>query len=80
MANRPWDEQRQALTTALKKLRMDGDITQEELASRLDRPQSYVSKYENGERKLDFIEVLEVCAALRIQPEALIKLYQALLI
>ena len=34
------------------------------MASELGRPQSYVSKYENGERRLDVVEFLEAMRAL----------------
>ena len=37
-----------------------------ELAERLSRPQSFVSKYETGERRLDVVEFLEVAEALRL--------------
>jgi transcriptional regulator with XRE-family HTH domain len=40
------------------------DLTQTELADLLGRPQSFVSKYERGERRLDFVEVVEIAAAL----------------
>ena len=43
-------------------------LTQVELADRLRRPQSFVSKYERGERRLDLIEYCEVCRALGIDP------------
>ena len=43
-------------------------LTQAGLAERLSRPQSYVSKFERGERRLDVIEFLEVAKALRIDP------------
>jgi transcriptional regulator with XRE-family HTH domain len=39
-------------------------ITQEAVADALGRPQSYVSKYESGERRLDFVETLDICGAL----------------
>jgi transcriptional regulator with XRE-family HTH domain len=39
-------------------------LTQVQLADTLRRPQSFVSKYERGERRLDFVEVLEIAAAL----------------
>lgn len=41
-------------------------MSQEQLATALDRPQSFISKYENGERRLDFIEVLEIAELLRL--------------
>ena len=36
------------------------------LAERLGRPQSYVSKFERGERRLDVVEFFEVMDALRV--------------
>lgn len=41
-------------------------LTQQELADRLKKPQSYVSKYERGERRLDVIEFLEISRLLEI--------------
>ncbi|KXV73635.1 XRE family transcriptional regulator [Acetobacter malorum] len=35
-------------------------LTQATLAVRLSKPQSYVAKYENGERRLDVIEFLDI--------------------
>ena len=35
-------------------------LTQVQLAEKLGRPQSFVSEYERGERRLDFVEVVEV--------------------
>ena len=53
--------------------RIAGDLTQEEVAQRLGRPQSFVSKYELGERRLDVVELLEVCAALGIDAKTVVK-------
>ena len=44
--------------------RKEADLTQVEVALRLDRPQSFVSKYENGERRLDVVEFLDVAKAI----------------
>jgi transcriptional regulator with XRE-family HTH domain len=50
----------------LKSMRHDASLTQAELARRLDVPQSLVSKYESGERRLDVVELLAVCRALGV--------------
>ena len=49
----------------LIKYRRDAGITQQALADRLSKPQSFVSKFENGERRLDLIEFIEVSEALK---------------
>lgn len=43
-------------------------LTQIDLALRLSRPQSFVSKFERGERRLDVIEFLDIAAALGVDP------------
>jgi len=48
----------------LKELRSAKALTQAQVAERLRLPQSYVSKYETGERRLDFVETVLVCEAL----------------
>jgi transcriptional regulator with XRE-family HTH domain len=53
--------------------RKDAELTQTELADRLKRPQSFVSKYENGERRLDLIEFLDVASILHIDVVAFIR-------
>ena len=48
----------------LRRIRTDAGVTQAELADRLGVPQSFVSKYESGERRLDILELKDVCQAL----------------
>lgn len=45
--------------------RLKVGLTQTEVANQLSRPQSFVSKYESGERRLDVVEFLEVCASVK---------------
>lgn len=52
----------------LVEARKKADLTQAQLSSRLKRPQSFVSKYERGERRLDVVEFGEVAKALGIDP------------
>jgi transcriptional regulator with XRE-family HTH domain len=63
MNDRSAQEHLQAL---LKELRVEANLRQVDIAERLGVPQSYVSKYESGERRLDVIEVRRVCLALRV--------------
>jgi len=48
----------------LRELRTGKGLTQDQLSSRLGMPQSYVSKYETGERRLDFVEVRVICKSM----------------
>jgi transcriptional regulator with XRE-family HTH domain len=52
------------LRDLLKELREERGFTQESLARKLEAPQSLVSKYESGERRIDLIELRFVCSAL----------------
>ena len=45
----------------LRELRLDRGVTQANLSEALGMPQSFVSKYEMGERRLDFVEVAKIC-------------------
>ena len=57
-----------AFRLALKRARVDADLTQVVLAGRLRKPQSFVSKYEQGERNLDVLEFVAVAKAIGIDP------------
>jgi transcriptional regulator with XRE-family HTH domain len=52
----------------LVQARKQNGITQADLAKRLKRPQSFVSKYERGERRLDVVEFGDVAKALGVDP------------
>lgn len=47
-------------------------FTQVELAARLGKPQSFVSKFENGERRIDVAEFIEICRAMNVDYVALV--------
>jgi transcriptional regulator with XRE-family HTH domain len=56
--------------------RNSSGLTQVGLAKKLHRPQSYVSKYERGERRLDLIEFLNITQAMDLDPLELIRKLQ----
>lgn len=62
------------LCDLLIQARLNADLTQVDLAEKLRRPQSFVSKYETGERRLDVIEFIEVTDAIGADPARIIRL------
>jgi len=52
------------LCAVLRELRHEADLTQVQVAAALGVPQSFVSKYESGDRRLDLIELHHVAKAL----------------
>ena len=61
------------LHQALINARRAACLTQAEVADKLSRPQSFVSKYEQGERRLDVVEFVAVCRALGVDPLVMLK-------
>jgi len=57
-------------------LREEGEVTQQNLAERLDVPQSFVSKVETGERRLDVLELRAVCTALEVPMRRFVQLLE----
>lgn len=62
----------QRLLKLLLRTRKDARLTQQEVADRLKRPQSFVAKYEGGERRLDVLEFIAVAKALGADPVQLL--------
>jgi len=61
-----YTSQQKRLQELLHQLRQQAGLRQIDLAKRLGVPQSFVSKYESGERRLDILELRAVCASLGI--------------
>ncbi len=64
-----------ALRELLVAARRTAGLSQEDVARRLGRPQSFVAKYEGGERKLDVIEFIALAGALEQDP---VQLFESL--
>lgn len=65
--------QRDRLIVLLRELRLEAGLTQTELASHIEKDQTYVSRYESGQRRLDILEVREICQAIGITLEEFVK-------
>ena len=59
-------KKQKALLSLLRQVRIEAGMRQEDLARVLGMPQSVVSKFESGERRLDLLELRDVCDALTI--------------
>ena len=57
----------------IRQARIKSGLTQLEIAQSLNKPQSFVSKYEAGDRKLNIIEYLEICRVLKIDSSSFLK-------
>ncbi len=53
--------QQKKLQRLVRQVRLAAGFSQQQLAQRLGKPQSFVSKYEQGERRLDVIELGQIC-------------------
>jgi transcriptional regulator with XRE-family HTH domain len=58
--------QRKKFLLLLKEIRQKRGIRQTELAKQLDVPQSFISKYEAGDRHLDILELRQICQIIGI--------------
>lgn len=75
MSNSLYSKEYGLLVQLLRELRRMLGVTQMQLASRLEKTQAYVSKCERCERRLDFMELIDFCEALDVDPRYLIDQY-----
>ncbi|MEP2120683.1 MAG: helix-turn-helix transcriptional regulator [Bauldia litoralis] len=62
------------MTRLLRQARLDAGLTQQQVVDRLGRKhQSFVAKYEAGDRRLDVIEFIEVARVIETDPLVLMK-------
>jgi transcriptional regulator with XRE-family HTH domain len=65
--------QRSRLVSLLREIRIEAGLTQAELAERIERDQTFVSKYESGQRRLDVLELREICQSVGTTLEEFVK-------
>ena len=56
----------------MKRTRLEADMTQQAVADALEAQQSYIAKFERGERRLDVIEFIDLAKALGADPHAIL--------
>jgi transcriptional regulator with XRE-family HTH domain len=69
-------DRRKHLLDLFRQIRVEAGLRQVDLAKKLRRPQSFVSKYESGERRLDLLELQQVCTALHISVTEFVKRFE----
>ena len=67
------EQKYELLRRMLVEARTEAGLKQADVAERLGRPQSYISKIERGERGVDVIEFLEIAKAIGFNPTALLR-------
>lgn len=67
-----YTKQNEMFISLLVNARNMAELTQQAVADKLGKPQSFVAKYENGERRLDVVEFLQVAEVIETDPIALI--------
>ena len=73
MKKRIYIAQRGRLVSLLREMRIEAGLTQVDLAARIEKDQAYVSRYESGQRRLDVLEVREICQVIGVTLEEFAK-------
>ncbi|HXM09953.1 MAG TPA: helix-turn-helix transcriptional regulator [Terriglobales bacterium] len=58
--------ERKILLDLLRELRKQKGLTQDQMAKAIGAKQAFVSKYETGERRLDFLDLVAICEVLSL--------------
>lgn len=69
-------KRQQVLLSLLRQIREERGLRQVDIAERLGYPQSLVSKYESGERRLDLLELYDLCSAVGISMTELVRRFE----
>ncbi len=73
------EKERAILQELLRQIRQSAGLRQQDLAAHIGEPQSFVSKYESGERRLDVLELRQICVAVGMPFATFIQRLEALL-
>lgn len=73
MASRANLAEKKRFLSLVRQIRLDAGLRQADLARKLGEPQSFVSRYESGERRLDVLELRQICMVLGVSLADFIK-------
>jgi transcriptional regulator with XRE-family HTH domain len=73
MATRANVTEKKRFLSLVRQMRLDAGLRQEDLARKLGEPQSFVSRYESGDRRLDVLELRQICEVLGVSLADFIK-------
>lgn len=73
MATRANLAEKKRFLSLVRQMRLDAGLRQEDLARKLGEPQSFVSRYESGDRRLDVLELRQICEVLGVSLADFIK-------
>ena len=74
-----YSAEQERLCALLRSYREQAGLRQVQVAEALDVPQSFVSKYESGERRLDLIELRQVCTVLGVSLGEFVEAFDVLI-
>lgn len=60
----------------LRQIRVEAGLRQEDLAEKLGQPQSYISRCESGERRVDLLELQEICNAVGVSLTSFVQRFE----
>jgi transcriptional regulator with XRE-family HTH domain len=72
-------KQQKALLSLLRELRTEAGIRQVDMARALGKPQAFVSYYESGARRLDLLELRQICKILGVTLVDFVRKFEKLL-
>jgi transcriptional regulator with XRE-family HTH domain len=70
-------KQQKALLSLLRQLRTEAGLRQVDMAKALGKPQAFVSYYESGVRRLDLLELRQICGVLGISLINLVRKFES---
>lgn len=73
MATRANIAEKKRFLSLVRQMRLDAGLRQADLALKLGEPQSFVSRYESGDRRLDVLELRQICGVLGVSLTDFIK-------